>query len=398
MYTATHKGSTMVHGVASRRRVHAVGLAFALLAAVAIGSSAVATVSRAGLSPLGHAVVFSRFLPGADMGDLYRIDAGETVEHAILSVFDAAILSPDGTRFVDFAPTPDDRGSAAVFNVDGSGYRVLPIPDPTLELPGGAWFGNTMIAMEGWRLDGDPRGVGLYARRSSDGGGLIRLTDPGASHDRPVVSSPDGSKLIFFRPSSKRETGDSAPQDAFVVGADGSGLTRLSPPGTTTAFVFSHDAVSWSPDGSKVAMALANGPFWTNTSRSVYVGRSDGSDFKRVGPRGDIWDAVWSPDGRWVAFTMATKASDGLHQLFLMHPDGSALHALTSSSDGLFSLQPVWSPDSDQLLFIRGHQRLRPGGPGDVHVVDLWSINVDGSQLYQVTHLPSEYRGVAWLP
>jgi len=91
-----------------------------------------------------------------------------------------------------------------------------------------------------------------------------------------------------------------------------------------------------------------------------------------------------------VAFTMATKASNGLHELLLMHPDGSALHTLVSSSDGLFSLQPVWSPDSDQLLFIRGSD--------DVHVVDLWSINVDGSQLYQVTHLPSEYRGVAWLP
>jgi Tol biopolymer transport system component len=244
--------------------------------------------------------------------------------------------------------------------------------------------------MQGWGLDGDPSGVGLYARRGSDGGGLIRLTYAGASHDRRVVSSRDGSRLVFFRPDSKRETGDSVPQDAFVVGADGSGLTRLSPPGTTTAFVFSHDAVSWSPDGSKVAMALANGPFWTNTSRSVYVGRSDGSDFTRIGPRRDIWDAVWSPDGRWVAFTMATKASGGRHELLFMHPDGSAVHTLASASDGLFSLQPVWSPDSGQLLFKRGMD--------DPGVVDLWSINVDRSQLYQVTHAAGEYRGVFWLP
>ena len=160
---------------------------------------------------------------------------------------------------------------------------------------------------------GDPSGVGIYARRSSDGGGLIKLTDAGASHDRPVKSSPDGSKLLFFHPSSKRETGDSAPQDAFVVGADGTGLTRLSPPGTTTAFVFgTHEAVSWSPDSSKVAIVLANGPFWNDPSRSVYVVRSDGSALTRIGPRGDIWDAIWSPDGQWVAFTMATKASSWL--------------------------------------------------------------------------------------
>ena len=87
---------------------------------------------------------------------------------------------------------------------------------------------------------------------------------------------------------------------------------------------------------------------------------------------------------------MGSKASGGRHELFLTHPDGSALHTLVSASDGLSSLQPVWSPASDQLLFKRGTD--------DPGLVDLWSINVDGSQLYQVTHLPAEYRGVAWLP
>jgi Tol biopolymer transport system component len=368
------------------------GLAVALAAAVATGTLAANTVDGAGdESPLRHAVMFSRFLPEADMGDLYRIDAGGTIEQLIRPVFDAALLSPDGTRFLDFAPTPDGRGSTAIFNVDGSGYEVLPIPDPTLELPGGAWLGNTRIAMEGWGLDGNPSGVGLYSRRSSDGGGLIKLTDAGTSHDRPVKASPDGSKLLFFHPSSKRETGDSAPQDAFVVRADGGGLTRLSPPGMTTAFVFgTHEAASWSPDSSEVAIVLANGPFGTHTSRSVYIARSNGSALTQIGPRGDIWDAIWSPDGRWIAFTIATKASNGLHELYLMHPDGSALHRLVSASDGLFSTQPFWSRDSGQLLFKRF--------TNSPSLVDLWSINVDGSQLYKVTHQPGEYRGLAWLP
>jgi Tol biopolymer transport system component len=248
-----------------------------------------------------------------------------------------------------------------------------------------------MIAMEGWGPGFDPVGVGIYARRASDGEGLIKLTDAGASHDRPVKASPDGSKLLFFHPSSKRETGDSAPQDAFVVRADGSGLKRLSPPGTTTAFVFgTHEAASWSPDSHKVAIVLANGPFWTDPSRSVYVVQSDGSALTRIGPRGDIWDAIWSPDGRWIAFTMATKASNGLHELYLMHPDGSALHRLVSASDGLFSTQPFWSRDSEQLLFKRD--------TNDPNRVDLWTINVNGSQLYQVTHQPAGYAGLGWLP
>lgn len=341
------------------------------------------------VSPLGHAVVFTRFLQGADLGEVYRVDAGGTVEHPIHSVDDAALLSPDGSRFLDYAPAPGDRGSTGIFNVDGSGYRVLPIPDPTLGLPGGQWSaGGARIATEGGSAT-DPASVGIYSRRASDGGGLIRLTDAGARHDYPAKSSPDGSKLLFFRPDARNETSDSAAQDLYVVGARGGDLTRLTPPGTTTAVVFSYDSISWSPDGTKVAVAAAKGPFWNTTARSVYIANADGSSFTGIGPRGDIWDAMWSPDGRWIAFTMATRATGGLHELFLMHPNGSGVRQLTSGAGGLFSLHPTWSPDSDQLLITRGAD--------DPNTTDVWSINVDGSNLFQLTHMPSGYGGLAWL-
>ena len=41
------------------------------------------------------------------------------------------------------------------------GTKSFQIPDPTLNLPGGVWFGNSTIAMEGWGLDFDPRGRAL---------------------------------------------------------------------------------------------------------------------------------------------------------------------------------------------------------------------------------------------
>jgi Tol biopolymer transport system component len=156
--------------------------------------------------------------------------------------------------------------------------------------------------------------------------------------------------------------------------------------------VFSHDAVSWSPDGTTVAVATAHGPFFDTAIHSVYIASADGSSFKRIG-LGKIWDAVWSPDGQWVAFSMATKATDGQFQLYLMHPNGSEGRRLTSGSDGLSSLHPTWSPDSDQLLFLRG-----TSNSGNA---DIWSINVDGSQPYQVTHKPAGYgtgQALAWLP
>ena len=88
-------------------------------------------------------------------------------------------------------------------------------------------------------------------------------------------------------------------------------------------------------------------------------------------------DAVWSPDGRWIAFSMASRATSRLFELYLMHPDGSEVRQLTSGTDGFFSLRPSWSPDGNQLVFVRG--------TSDVHVTNVWSINVDGSHLYQVT-------------
>ena len=181
------------------------------------------------------------------------------------------------------------------------------------------------------------------------------------------------------------------------MGADGQNLKRLSPEGMTTAFVFSHDAVGWSSDASRIAMVLANGPFWSNPSLSVHIIGADGSGLQRIGPRGDIWDVAWSPNGQWLAFTMATKAEDGRHQIYLMHPDGSDVHQLTSAADGRFALQPVWSPDGRQLVFLSGAEQFG-GGSDNVHVVDLWSIDADGSNLRRLTDTPAGYTGMAWLP
>lgn len=341
-------------------------------------------------SPLEHAIVFCRSLPGDDHGVLYRVDAGSSEEQRIRDVTgDCPVLSPDGTRFALPVPAPDGRLTTAIFKSDGTGYTLLPLPDPTLQIGAGAWsVDGTRFASDGWD-NTDPSRVGIYSRNASNGDGLLRLTDAGSRYDYPLAFSPDGSKFLFFRPHAKGETGDAEPLDLLVVNADGGGLRRLTPPGTTTAMFLSGSVASWSPDGKQVAVVAAHGPFWDSKSRSVYVVEADGSGERRLGPRGNITDASWSPDGRWIALTMGDPAD-----LYRMHPDGSGLVALTSNATdptvaGGGDFGPKWSPDSRQLLFERAN--------GD-YVADLWSVDVDGSDLFQVTDAPAGYGGFAFTP
>src|SRR5690349_14256108 len=190
--TSDGKGNAMGSRAASSPRGWARALAPALVLIAACLNTAVAdgTTHRVStVSPLRHAVVFTRFLPGAGQGGVYRIGAGRSAEHLIRpGVLDFALLSPDAAQFTDFAPAPDGRGGACIFNVDGSGYRVLPIPDPTLELFGGTWSaGDSRIVAFG-ADPSNPARACLYSRRSTDGGGLIRLTDAGTRADYPIQS------------------------------------------------------------------------------------------------------------------------------------------------------------------------------------------------------------------
>src|SRR6476659_2642081 len=87
----------------------------ALAATTCTGAVGANSRARTG-SPPARAIVFTRFLPGADTGSVYRIDAGTTVEHLIRSgVLDFALLSPDATQFADFAFTSGGEVTTAIF-------------------------------------------------------------------------------------------------------------------------------------------------------------------------------------------------------------------------------------------------------------------------------------------
>ena len=71
---------------------------------------------------------------------------------------------------------------------------------------------------------------GIYTIRSSDGGGLTRMTSNPGGEDMPGDYSPDGKRLVFARFD---QNGD--PVGLYVVKTDGSHLRPITPSGTIVA-------------------------------------------------------------------------------------------------------------------------------------------------------------------
>lgn len=95
--------------------------------------------------------------------------------------------------------------------------------------------------------------------------------------------------------------------------------------------------------------------------QQVWTMRSDGTDkslhFSAIDE--DNFDAAWSPDGQWLAFTRQRN-------LVVARPDGTDTHIVA----GRGASQPTWSPDGTRLVYA--------GHPG------LWMVDADGSDPHQL--------------
>jgi TolB protein len=85
----------------------------------------------------------------------------------------------------------------------------------------------------------------------------------------------------------------------------------------------------------------------------------------------------WSPDGRWVAFD---SDRSGHVELYVMNRFGGQVRRLTHLNR--FTADPSFSPDGTRLVF--------ESAPETGCCTNLFSINVDGTGLRQLTHFKVE--------
>jgi Tol biopolymer transport system component len=213
----------------------------------------------------------------------------------------------------------------------------------------------------------------------ADGTGLTRLTtDP--SMDTDPSWSPDGTQVAFV--SNRDGSGDISSTDIYVMDAN-SRITRLTDdPGEDSE-------PAWSPDGTQIAFVSSRG----GQGREVYVMDTDGTNVTQLtdssdGPVGPSW----SPDGTRIVYASVDGEP---FTLFVMEADGSNVSRLIDGPDPNtqpdWYFQPDWSPDGSRIVFSGTTF-------GDLSVTHIFVIDADGTNLTQLTRGTTTRRQPKWSP
>lgn len=175
-----------------------------------------------------------------------------------------------------------------------------------------------------------------------------------------------------------------SPDGTTIAFASADGLFLVDPAGAlpTTQINLDLEVVrgrpGWSPDGTQLVFGASD----DTGNTDVYIVGIDGSGLSRLTTDpGDDYQPAWSPDGSLIAFR---SARDG--KLWTMAADGSQQEALFSGEGAAPAYQPSWSPDGTQLVYVSGEV-----GDTRVHV-----IGADGSGDRQLTASEPSPRFEGW--
>jgi tricorn protease len=167
-------------------------------------------------------------------------------------------------------------------------------------------------------------------------GDTRNLTNTTAVHERSPAWSPDGKSIAYF-------SDESGEYELHVRSQDGKGEVRklkLSGAG------FYQDPV-WSPDSQKIS--------FVDNSWSIYwldlksgTAKKIGSEYLYGPARGRTIYHVWSPDSKWLAYTLSTKANIRTVYAYSTEQDKSF-----TITDGLSEVtEPVFDESGKYLYFL----------------------------------------------
>jgi TolB protein len=280
-------------------------------------------------------ISFARFFPETNSLSIFSIRPDGTDERQL--TFDAvnhasasSDWSPDGSRIAfdsdRFSNNADDFVDIFTMNADGSGCCVQLTTHAGFNgEPEYSRDGNTIV-FESDRGLGSA-GEGIYLMSASDGTIVRRITaTPAGFFDAFPHFSPAGNQLVFTRANGCRPNrgigAGGCLAAVFLVNADGSGLTRITPWGRDIA------ATDWSPDGSKLVLQSRLDTIH-GSKTDVFIVNVDGSNLVDLTNNPPLTTvpcsiskrATFSPDGTRLVFGHADCT--GHPTLWIMNADGS---------------------------------------------------------------------------
>ena len=190
------------------------------------GATSPSPTAPAGDAQLAGRLLFSRFDESTHTflsTHVSRPDGSQETEIPMPGSEGGGRWSTSGDHIAVSTELNDGRIGTAIISPRGSVVRVFEIPEDGLNLACTAWAPNDKrLACEGWD-DTDASRGGIYTVRSSDGGGLVRLTKtPPDMNDLPGDYSPDGTTVLF-----KRSVGED-PGPLMVAPAAGGRARQLT--------------------------------------------------------------------------------------------------------------------------------------------------------------------------
>lgn len=175
--------------------------------------------------------------------------------------------SPDGSR-IAFGMSDATDNDLYVMDADGSNVRAVTDDDASQFDPIWSPTGDTIAFV---RVVPHANGQGdketVVETISADGTGLITLTEPLNAFDRSPSWAPDGTRLLFFRR-------DASGTELGVVNADGSGVQLVAE--------VEGGSAAWSPDSSKILLSRDG---------DLFVIGADGTGETRIVGRPSVRDA-----------------------------------------------------------------------------------------------------------
>jgi Tol biopolymer transport system component len=290
----------------SAHRVRRAGWAALVVAlAVALPLTATAGGSSAAAGRRGNGLIS---FTGVN-GTIYEVSPRGTLPHALaVCATDGDFRWSPGGRQVAFWRERDEIGCGPetnnVYVVDANGAGLVPLG------PGDSWF-------PAW--------------------------------------SPDGSEIAFIH--CEAETVSSERCAVFEVQPNGTELHRVGPWGPSREFSGPVGEPVWSPDGSEIAFPYCETVTESSRHCAVFEIEASGTVLQRLTPWGIEGEPIWSPNGE----KLAVESDNSPLALYVVSADGSDLRrvAVLPGSLGfpgvpIFAGKPVWSPNSQEIAFVRG--------------------------------------------